>query len=98
MSQLTAFRKVVVPAAMPYILVGVRLGLAAAVQGMVIAELWVLTGIGEVLKNLAQFRRLSEFFAIVILIVGSALLLSGLIRLIEVKLLGRRGMVATGES
>jgi NitT/TauT family transport system permease protein len=97
MSRLTAFRKVVVPAAMPYILVGVRLGLAAAVQGMVIAELWVLTGIGEVLKNLAQFRRLSEFFAIVILIVGLALLLSGLIRLIEVKVLGRRGMVTTGD-
>jgi ABC-type nitrate/sulfonate/bicarbonate transport system permease component len=98
MSKLSAFRKVVVPAAMPYILVGVRLGLAAAVQGMVIAELWVLTGIGEVLKNLAQFRRLSEFFAIVIAIVGLALLLTGLIRLIEVKVLARRGMVTTGEA
>ena len=96
MSTATAFRKVVVPAAVPYILVGVRLGLAAAVQGMVIAELWVLTGIGEVLKNLAQFRRLDEFFAIVILIVAVALLLTGLIRLIEVKLFARRGMVKTG--
>src|SRR5690606_27400080 len=58
MSRLTTFRKVVLPAVVPYVLVGVRLGLAAAVQGMVIAELWVLTGTGEVLKNLAQFRRL----------------------------------------
>ena len=48
-------------------------------------------------RTLAQFRRLSEFFAIVILIVGLALLLSGLIRLIEVKVLGRRGMVTTGD-
>ena len=93
MGRFTAFRKVVIPAAVPFILVGVRLALAAAVQGMVIAELWVLTGIGEVLKNLAQFRRLSEFFAIVIMIVGVALLLTGLIRLVEVKLLARRGMV-----
>lgn len=97
MSKLAAFRKVVVPAATPYILVGVRLGLAAAVQGMVIAELWVLTGTGEVLKNLAQFRRLSEFFAIVILIVALALLLTGLLRLIEIRL-ARRGMVSAGES
>jgi ABC-type nitrate/sulfonate/bicarbonate transport system permease component len=97
MSRLAVFRKIVVPGAMPYIVVGIRLGLAAAIQGMVIAELWVLSGIGEVLKNLAQFRRLPEFFAIVIMIVAVALLATGLIRLFEVKVLARRGMVARVE-
>lgn len=97
MSRFATFRKVVIPGAMPYIVVGVRLGLAAAIQGMVIAELWVLTGIGEVLKNLAQFRRLPEFFTIVIMIVAVALLATGLIRLFETKFLARRGMVAKVE-
>lgn len=97
MGRVTAFRKVVVPAAIPYILVGVRLGLAAAVQGMVIAELWVITGLGEVLKNLAQFRRLPEFYAIVILVVAVALLLTGIVRLAELAF-ARRGMVASDVS
>lgn len=81
------------PAAIPYILVGVRLGLAAAVQGMVIAELWIVTGLGELLKNLAQFRRLPEFYAIVILVVAVALALTGIVRLAEMAF-ARRGMVA----
>jgi ABC-type nitrate/sulfonate/bicarbonate transport system permease component len=97
MGRVTAFRKVVIPAAIPYILVGVRLGLAAAVQGMVIAELWIVTGLGELLKNLAQFRRLPEFYAIVILVVAVALLLTGIVRLAELAF-ARRGMVASDAS
>lgn len=78
-SRLQIARTVVLPSAVPYVFAGIRLGWGFAVKGMVIAELWVTTGLGKVLRNLGENRDLDQYFAIALLIVavgaaGSALI------------------------
>lgn len=63
-------RKVIVYSALPYIFAGLRIGWGFAVKGMVIAELWVVTGIGRVLVDLGGTRQLDKYFALALLIVS----------------------------
>ena len=65
---LRRFVSVVLPASMPYIFVGLRLGLANAFGGMITSELWVSQGTGKVLEALGRNRDLPPFFALVITI------------------------------
>jgi ABC-type nitrate/sulfonate/bicarbonate transport system permease component len=67
-SPLRRFTTVVLPASMPYIFVGLRLGLANAFGGMITSELWVSQGTGKVLEALGRNRDLPPFFALVITI------------------------------
>jgi ABC-type nitrate/sulfonate/bicarbonate transport system permease component len=46
-----AFRKVLLPALLPYVLVALRIGLTHAIRAMVVAELFVLVGIGRLLHD-----------------------------------------------
>lgn len=48
---LQTFRKVILPALYPYILAGMRNGLAHAIRAMVIAEMYVIVGFGGVVYN-----------------------------------------------
>jgi ABC-type nitrate/sulfonate/bicarbonate transport system permease component len=48
---LQVFGKVLLPALYPYILVGLRNGLAHAIRAMVIAEMYVIVGFGGVVYN-----------------------------------------------
>ena len=57
---------------LPYIVVGLRLAIANAYTGMVLAELWVGVGTGGILKNMGQNRDLPKFFAMVVLITALA--------------------------
>lgn len=66
---LKKFTKIVLPAAMPYIIAGLRLGLGHAVKGMIIAELWVTIDTGKRLVDLGFARKLPEFFALALIIV-----------------------------
>ncbi|MCG8543100.1 MAG: ABC transporter permease [Alphaproteobacteria bacterium] len=50
-SRLQTFRKVILPALYPYILAGMRNGLAHAIRAMVIAEMYVIVGFGGVVYN-----------------------------------------------
>lgn len=84
--ELLAFRRVRLPAAMPAIMAGVRLGTARAVVGMVVAELIIVSvGLGQLLNFYRGRFRAAEMFAVVIVI-----LLVGLCLLQIVKLLERR--------
>ena len=69
------FFSVTLPGTLPFIVAGLRLGLGQAVQGMIIAELWVTIGTGRKLVTLGLDRHLGEFFALasVIVIVGTLL-------------------------
>lgn len=69
-SSLQLARQVILPAAVPYVFAGLRLGFGFAVKGMVIAELWVTTGTGKLLVDLGGQRRLDQYFAIALLIVA----------------------------
>ncbi|MCW3014361.1 MAG: binding-protein-dependent transport system inner rane component [Solirubrobacterales bacterium] len=69
-SRLQLARHVIVHGALPYIAAGLRLGWGFAVKGMVIAELWVTTGLGGLLRDLGGTRQLDQYFAITLLIVA----------------------------
>jgi ABC-type nitrate/sulfonate/bicarbonate transport system permease component len=83
--------KVVLPASLPYVIAGLRLGLATAIKGMVIAELWVTAGVGLLLKNFGAFRRLDMFFALSIVIIAIGVVSTSLLRLLERRLQSARG-------
>jgi ABC-type nitrate/sulfonate/bicarbonate transport system permease component len=74
LSKLAIFRKIVLPASAPYTISGIRLGLGFAIKGMVIAELWVFSGLGGLVHNFVSFRQLDLFFALVVVIVGAGVL------------------------
>ncbi|MCU1432596.1 MAG: binding-protein-dependent transporter inner rane component, partial [Actinotalea sp.] len=61
-------RHILLPAAAPYVVAGVRLGLGMALKGMIIAEMWVAFGTGGLLKNLGAYRQLDVYFALAVLI------------------------------
>jgi ABC-type nitrate/sulfonate/bicarbonate transport system permease component len=50
-SGMQTFYKVLLPALYPYILAGMRIGLAHAIRAMVIAEMYVIVGFGGVVYN-----------------------------------------------
>jgi NitT/TauT family transport system permease protein len=77
------FTGVVLPSALPYIVIGLRLAIANAYTGMVLAELWVGVGTGGILKNMGQNRDLEKFYALVLLITALAALSSYAIRFAE---------------
>jgi ABC-type nitrate/sulfonate/bicarbonate transport system permease component len=83
--------KVVLPASLPYVIAGLRLGLATAIKGMVIAELWVTAGVGLLLKNFGAFRRLDMFFALSAVIIAIGVLSTSLLLLVERRLQSARG-------
>jgi ABC-type nitrate/sulfonate/bicarbonate transport system permease component len=74
-SAVKQFFAITLPGTLPFIIAGLRLGLGQAVQGMIIAELWVTIGTGRKLTTLGLDRNLGEFFALaaVIVVVGTAL-------------------------
>ncbi|GGR27056.1 ABC transporter permease [Agromyces mediolanus] len=54
---------ITLPGTLPFVITGLRLGLGQAVQGMVVAELWVSIGTGRKLLSLGYARELGQFFA-----------------------------------
>ena len=49
--RLAAFRKIFLPALLPYVLVALRIGLTHAIRAMVVAELFVIVGYGRLLHD-----------------------------------------------
>ena len=86
-SPLRQFTAVVLPSSLPYIVIGLRLAIANAYTGMVLAELWVGEGTGGILKNMGQNRDLPKFFAMVLLITALAAFSSYGIRALERRLM-----------
>ena len=80
------FTQVYLPAAAPFVVAGIRLGLGIALKGMVIAELWVTIGTGELLKNFGGQRHLDLFFALAVLIVAVGLLSNQSLKALEMRL------------
>jgi NitT/TauT family transport system permease protein len=67
------FFGITLPGTLPFIIVGLRLGMGQAIQGMIIAELWVTLGTGRKLITLGLDRQLGEFFALsaIVVLVGT---------------------------
>lgn len=83
-SRLFIAAKIVMPYAIPYIMVGLRLAMGRAIVGTVIAELLVsVTGVGEIITNYSSAFRLDGVLGVALVIMIGGILLSGLMQWIE---------------
>lgn len=81
------WRKVLLPGSVPGIMTGARLGLARAVDGMVVVELvMVAVGVGRLLLDFQGRFEAAQVYAVVIAVMAEAVLLTHAGRLIERRL------------
>jgi ABC-type nitrate/sulfonate/bicarbonate transport system permease component len=67
------FSRVYLPAAAPFVVAGIRLGFGMAMKGMVIAELWIFSGAGNLLETFSRSPlRLDLYYPLVLLIIAFA--------------------------
>lgn len=88
------YTRIYLPAAAPFVVAGIRLGLGMAIKGMVIAELWISIGTGHLLRQFGALRELDLYFALAILVIAIALFADKILYLIETRLF--RGTTKAG--
>lgn len=89
------FLKIMLPAAMPAIMAGVRLGMGRAVKGMVTAEmLLTLTGIGAMIMQYGSAFATDALFAVILTILVVAMIAMKLVQIIDRRLTGWKVEVA----
>ena len=78
------YMKVILPAAMPEILAGIRLGVVRGVKGVVIGQLLVsIVGYGALFELYSRSFLMEEFWALTILLFAFALILAELVERLE---------------
>jgi NitT/TauT family transport system permease protein len=78
------YRKILLPAALPEILAGLRLGAIRGVKGVVIGQLLVaILGVGELFELYSKHFLFEEFWALVIVVFAFAYLVSGTVAHLE---------------
>jgi ABC-type nitrate/sulfonate/bicarbonate transport system permease component len=86
-NQRQTFQKVVLPAAAPFVMSGIRLGLGRAIRGMIIAELLLATtGLGGMIITYSAVFRTDVIFAVIIVIVLMGVGSVRLLKLLESRL------------
>lgn len=91
-SRAQMLRLITLPAAVPSIMAGIRLGLGRAIIGMVIAELSLIgAGIGSLILEYQVRFQPAYVFAIVMVAVLEGVVLMEIARRIEARLVTRRG-------
>jgi NitT/TauT family transport system permease protein len=85
-SRMALYGKVVMWAALPEVLAGVRLGLVRGVKGVVIGQLLVaIVGYGALLEAFSRNFRMAQFWALAIMLFAFAMVVSELIERAERK-------------
>jgi len=85
-SNLSLYGKIIIWAALPEILAGIRLGLIRGVKGVVIGQLLVsIVGYGALFETFSRNFRMTQFWALTIILFGFALLVSELIERAEAR-------------
>jgi NitT/TauT family transport system permease protein len=86
-SPTTALLRIVLPAAVPGIMSGVRLGASRAVTGMINGEMFIaVVGLGRVVTDAGGRFDSTSVLAVIIVIVIVALFVVGLVQLVERRL------------
>jgi ABC-type nitrate/sulfonate/bicarbonate transport system permease component len=89
------FFKIILPAAMPAIMAGVRLGMGRAVKGMVTAEmLLTLTGIGAMIMQYGSAFATDSLFAVILTILILAMITMKLVQWLDQRLTGWKAEIA----
>jgi NitT/TauT family transport system permease protein len=90
-------RQVLLPGALPAVLVGLRLGLSRAISGMVAVELLlVAVGVGRLIQRFQGDFDAPAVYAVVLVVVAEAVLLTGILRRVERRLALRRADLVFG--
>lgn len=90
-SRVDLYRKVVLPAAMPYILLGLRIGVARAMRGAVTAELLLsAANLGRILLTAGSTFNIPTLFAAIVLTMFMGLVLMRVASLLEGRALAYR--------
>jgi ABC-type nitrate/sulfonate/bicarbonate transport system permease component len=77
---LQRFRKIVLPALFPYLLTGARIGLGQSLRGMIVAELFVIVGIGGLIHNAGMEISTARYLALLVLLMAIALIANEILR------------------
>jgi NitT/TauT family transport system permease protein len=89
------FFKIILPAAMPAIMAGVRLGIGRAVKGMVTAEmLLTLTGIGAMIMQYGSSFATDSLFAVILTILMIAMITMKVAQWVDQRLTGWKVEIA----
>ena len=89
------FFKIMLPAALPAIMAGVRLGMGRAVKGMVTAEmLLTLTGIGGMIMQYGSSFATDSLFAVILTILILAMFTMKLVQWVDQRLTGWKVEIA----
>lgn len=89
------FFKIILPAAMPAIMAGIRLGMGRAVKGMVTGEmLLTLTGIGAMIMQYGSAFATDALFAVILTILMVAMITMKLVQLLDRRLTGWKAEIA----
>ena len=92
--QSAIMRQIVLPATLPYIMAGLRLGIGKAVIAMVIAEfLTSISGLGGVILSSAHSFKTADMFVPIIVIMILAVVLTRLVVIIENKVAPWQGEI-----
>lgn len=86
--------RILIPAAAPFIVAGMRLGLGMSLKAMIIAELWVSFGTGGLIDQVGAQRDLPMFYALSLLIIVVAAAISESLLLLEKRLRRSAGVQA----
>ncbi|MFK4810936.1 ABC transporter permease [Devosia sp. ZW T5_3] len=86
-SPTTALFRIVIPAALPGIMAGIRLGASRAVTGMINGEMFIaVVGLGRIVTEAGGRFDATSVLAVIVVIVAVALLVIGLVQFIERRL------------
>jgi NitT/TauT family transport system permease protein len=80
--------RITLPASLPYIIAGIRLSAGMAIIGVILSEMFTaMTGLGYLLVNYANRFQTDRVFSVIIVIALLALIINGVIKKIETKVL-----------
>jgi NitT/TauT family transport system permease protein len=83
------FFEIILPAALPLVMAGLRLGMGRAVKGMINGEMFIAAvGLGQIIIESSGGFDASTVLAVLLLIIIVALLASKLIQLVDARLTG----------
>lgn len=80
------FTKIMLPASVPYIMAGIRLGIGRAIIGMVVAEFFTaLTGLGAMIVKYANSFKTDVMFVPIVILMLMGVGLTELVKLAEIR-------------
>ena len=81
-SQLRSFWRIMLPALYPYLITGARIGLVQAIRGMVVAELFVIVGIGGLIHTAGLYVSTATLLALMLTLMAVGIAANELLRLV----------------